>query len=86
MALSVGTRAIKRLNRDVAIRILPDAFAADAEGVARFQRSAARLTQSFKHRTDLVDCDGREEQIKAPPGSYVHPRLSPDGTNKDHLA
>ena len=29
-----------RLNRDVAIKILPDLFAADAERVARFQREA----------------------------------------------
>jgi serine/threonine protein kinase len=32
-----------RLKRDVAIKILPDAFAADAERVARFQREVQVL-------------------------------------------
>ena len=32
-----------RLGRDVAIKILPDLFAADAERVARFQREALSL-------------------------------------------
>ena len=32
-----------RLDRDVAIKILPEAFAADAERVARFQREAKVL-------------------------------------------
>jgi serine/threonine protein kinase len=37
-----------RLDRDVAIKILPEAFAADADRVARFQREA-----KTKHRADL---------------------------------
>src|SRR5438128_10647291 len=32
-----------RLNRDVAIKILPDAFASDADRVARFTREAQTL-------------------------------------------
>src|SRR5262245_12109920 len=37
-----------RLNRDVAIKLLPDVFAADAERVARFQREAQVLA-SLNH-------------------------------------
>src|SRR2546422_9079685 len=37
-----------RLDRDVAIKILPEAFAADAERVARFQREA-RVLASLNH-------------------------------------
>src|SRR5436305_10559694 len=37
-----------RLKRDVAIKILPDAFARDAERVARFQREAEVLA-SLNH-------------------------------------
>jgi Tol biopolymer transport system component len=37
-----------RLNRDVAIKILPDLFAADAERVSRFQREA-QLLASLNH-------------------------------------
>ena len=32
-----------RLNRDVAIRVLPEAFASDAERLARFTREAQTL-------------------------------------------
>ena len=34
-----------RLNRDVAIKILPDLFAADADRVARFDREARLISQ-----------------------------------------
>src|SRR6267154_461973 len=37
-----------RLDRDVAIKILPEAFAADTERVARFQREA-RVLASLNH-------------------------------------
>src|SRR5580765_940549 len=37
-----------RLDRDVAIKILPEAFAADAERVARFQREA-KILASLNH-------------------------------------
>src|SRR4030095_2058106 len=37
-----------RLDRDVAIKVLPEAFAADAERVARLQREAKTLA-SLKH-------------------------------------
>src|ERR1700681_641834 len=37
-----------RLNRDVAIKTLPDAFAADSDRLARFQREA-QLLASLNH-------------------------------------
>ena len=41
-------RAIRRLNRDVALKVLPDAFAADADRLARFKREA-QLLASLNH-------------------------------------
>src|SRR5215471_15046515 len=38
-----------RLGRDVAIKVLPEAFARDAERVARFEREA-KLLASLNHR------------------------------------
>ena len=38
----------RKLNRDVALKILPDAFAADPERLARFQREAQVLA-SLNH-------------------------------------
>ena len=46
-AKCIGARDT-RLDRDVAIKILPDAFAADAERIARFQREA-RVLASLDH-------------------------------------
>jgi serine/threonine protein kinase len=37
-----------RLKRDVAVKVLPDGFAADPERLARFQR--ARLVSSFRRQ------------------------------------
>ena len=44
-----------KLDRDVAIKILPDAFAHDPERLARFEREAqdARRAESSPHRADL---------------------------------
>ena len=44
-----------KLGREVALKILPDAFANDADRLARFQREAqiARVPQSSAHRADL---------------------------------
>ena len=44
-----------RLKREVAIKVLPDAFAKDPERLARFQREAraARNAQSSQHRANL---------------------------------
>jgi serine/threonine protein kinase len=40
------------LGRQVAIKILPDAFAADPDRLARFEREA-RVSESSSHRRDL---------------------------------
>jgi serine/threonine protein kinase len=37
-----------KLNREVALKVLPDAFAADAERMARFEREA-RVLASLNH-------------------------------------
>ena len=42
-----------KLIRDVALKILPQAFATDPERLARFKREAPRFTQSSEHRGHL---------------------------------
>ena len=44
-----------RLNRDVALKVLPEAFSRDPERMARFEREAktAGVAQSSEHRRDL---------------------------------
>ena len=44
-----------KLGRDVALKLLPDAFAADPERLARFEREAqaARVAQPSEHRPPL---------------------------------
>jgi len=44
----------QKLGRDVAIKVLPEEFAKDADRVARFQREA-KLLASLKHET-LCNC------------------------------
>ena len=48
-----------RLNRDVALKLLPDAFAADADRLARFQREA-ELLASLNH-PNIAQIHGIEE-------------------------
>ena len=49
-----------KLGRDVALKILPDAFAQDPERMARFQREA-QLLASFNH-TNIASIFGFEEE------------------------
>ncbi len=48
-----------KLNRDVAIKILPEAFARDADRLARFQREA-KVLASLNH-PNIADIYGLEE-------------------------
>ena len=52
-------RAIRKLNRDVAIKVLPDLFAGDAERLARFTREAQTLA-SLNH-PNIAHIHGLEE-------------------------
>jgi len=54
-----------KLGRDVAIKILPDAFGADSDRVARFQREA-QLLATLNH-----------PNIAAPPAAAEKPRRPP---------
>jgi serine/threonine protein kinase len=54
-----------RLDRDVAIKILPEAFAADAERVARFQREA-KVLASLNH-PNIAIIHGLEQAAGAHP-------------------
>jgi serine/threonine protein kinase len=55
-----------RLNRDVAIKIMPDAFASDPSRVARFVREAQTLA-SLNH-PHIAQIYGVEESLPAGPG------------------
>jgi serine/threonine protein kinase len=54
-----------KLNRDVALKILPDALASDPERLARFQREAQTL--AALNRPNLAHIHGLEES-----GAYAH--------------
>ena len=66
----------KRLNRDVALKVIPDAFAADSERMARFEREAKLLglAQSSAHRLDLRPRGIRRDQC---PGHGIRRRSDP---------
>src|SRR5262245_51030188 len=52
-----------KLNRDVALKILPELFAADSDRVARFQREAQLLaTLNHSHIAHIYGLEGREGQ------------------------
>src|SRR5213083_804824 len=50
----------KKLNRDVALKVLPELFAKDAERMARFQREAQLL--AALHHPNIAAIFGLEEQ------------------------
>src|SRR5690242_9658612 len=50
-----------KLNRDVALKILPEVFAADPDRLARFQREAQLLaTLNHHHIAQIYGLEGRE--------------------------
>ena len=56
-----------KLDRQIAIRILPNAFARDAERVARFQREA-RVLASLSHPNIAAVYGFEESKAKGPIG------------------
>ena len=63
-----------KLNRDVAIKILPDAFAHDTDRVARFTREAQTLAalNHPEHRADLRHRRGARIGRCGGGGAHVH--------------
>src|SRR3970282_1000064 len=59
-----------RLNRDVALKVLPELFAADPDRLARFKREAQLLASlnhpNIAHLYGLERQDGRDRQEAAP--------------------
>jgi Tol biopolymer transport system component len=65
-----------RLNRDVAIKVLPDAFADDAERVARFEREAQLLAAvNHPHIAAIYGIEGRAIVLELVEGSTLAERL-----------
>ncbi len=69
-----------KLGRDVAIKVLPDAFAHDAERLARFQREAKTLA-SLNH-PNIAHIYGLEENGGS---SYLVMELVPGDTLADRI-
>src|SRR5438876_11874471 len=70
-----------RLDRSVAIKILPSDFASSAEMRARFEREARAISRlNHPHICTIHDVDGHEEQLLLPDNSpnFVE-SISPDG-------
>ena len=69
-----------RLKRDVAIKILPDAFVGDPDRLARFQREA-ELLASLNH-PNIAGVFGLE-QIHPPTGAGPRPRTRPERDSRE---
>ena len=66
-----------RLNRDVAIKILPDLFAADADRVARFQREAQVLaTLNHPHIAQIYGVEDRALVLELVNGPTLAERIA----------
>jgi serine/threonine protein kinase len=65
-----------RLNRDVAIKVLPDAFADDAERVARFEREAQLLAAvNHPHIGAIYGIEGRAIVLELVDGATLAERI-----------
>ena len=62
-----------RLNRDVAVKVLPELFAADAERLARFEREAQVLA-TLNH-PNIAQVFGLEDAGATTPGQAGHRAL-----------
>ena len=58
-----------RLNRDVALKVLPDLFAADPDRLARFTREAQTLAAQHPQRTDGISGGDRVVTAMDPQGA-----------------
>src|SRR5690242_6688668 len=68
-----------RLNRDVAIKVLPDAFAADPERMARFEREAHVLaTLNHPNIAQIYGIEDRALVMELVEGEALHGRLPLD--------
>jgi len=63
-----------KLGRDVAIKVLPAAYARDAERMARFQREA-KVLASLNH-PNIATIHGLEDSIEVPPAAPVSRAVS----------
>uniref|UniRef100_Q023R7 Serine/threonine protein kinase n=1 Tax=Solibacter usitatus (strain Ellin6076) TaxID=234267 RepID=Q023R7_SOLUE len=68
-----------KLNRDVAIKVLPEAFARDSGRIARFQNEA-RILASLNHPNSLRSTESRSAPFVLELGRG---RLSPSVLNAD---
>src|SRR5271169_7242314 len=73
-----------KLERDVAIKVLPEAFAHDAERLSRFQREAKMLAQL--NHTNIATIFGLEHSdgthylvMELVPGDTLQQRVKQDG-------
>src|SRR5437879_398219 len=68
-----------RLDRIVAIKILPDGFAADTGRLRRFQQESQSVASSGGNDRDLVGLDGTTTPFLNGPASETDGQISPDG-------
>ena len=65
-----------RLKREVALKLLPDAFADDPDRLARFEREA-QLLASLNHRSETSATRGLSCKTKRPGHPFRSRRQSP---------
>ena len=76
-----------KLNRDVALKVLPDLFASDPDRLARFQRKAevlaytSRLEGSAANHSDKARRDDHESKERSSPHRQ-RPILYPDAGSR----
>ena len=62
-----------KLNRDVALKILPQQFASDSQRMGRFQREAEVLAATRQRKWDRLGPGGVQRQLKGLEGVGSHP-------------